>query len=283
MSGNEQVILVTGANRGIGYEAVKFLSQQLPNGVILLGSRSLGNGQDAIKKMQESQSSHKFDNVKVVEVDISSETSLKKAVAEVSDKYGKLDVLLHNSGISQAEGDSLSRKILDVNVTNARDAILAFLPLIPKNGSVVVVSSEVGSWNMSTQTEDLRNRLNDPKQNSWDKVHALLEDWVSFSRDGKHTENWPALSMPTGAYCTSKSLLTAWLRNFASEHAEIQLAIVCPGYCATDLNNNSGPRHASLGGESVSWPILNKFETGQFYQDGAKHPFIMNVPDWLEH
>lgn len=283
MAEDKRIVLVTGANRGIGYEAVKYLSQKLPNGVILLGTRSVTNGNDAIKKMQESVSSHKFDNIKVLEVDISSESSLQKALTEVRNTYSKLDVLLHNSGIAQADGDSLSRKVLDVNVTNARDTILTFLPIIPKNGSVIVVSSEVGSWNMSTQTEELRNRLNDPKQNSWDKIHQLLEDWVSFSREGKHTENWPALSMPTGAYCTSKSLLTAWLRHFAIEHPEIQLAIVCPGYCATELNNHAGPRPASVGGESVSWPILNKFETGQFYQDGTKHTFIMDVPDWVGH
>ena len=58
--------------------------------------------------------------------------------------------------------------------------------------------------------------------------------------------------------------------------------VVCPGYCATDLNHNNGLRPASKGGESVSWPVLNQSEaeSGQFYQDGHTHPYSMTIPQW---
>ena len=58
--------------------------------------------------------------------------------------------------------------------------------------------------------------------------------------------------------------------------------IVCPGYCATDLNHHSGHRPASKGGESVSFPILHpsEAEAGQFYQDGHVQPFVMQMPPW---
>jgi NAD(P)-dependent dehydrogenase (short-subunit alcohol dehydrogenase family) len=102
-----RIILVTGANKGIGYEAVKLLAQKLPAATVLLGSRSVANGEAAIAKMRESAPAHSFDNVSVVEIDITSAASLKAAVATVRERHGKLDVLLHNSGIASVDGDGI--------------------------------------------------------------------------------------------------------------------------------------------------------------------------------
>jgi NAD(P)-dependent dehydrogenase (short-subunit alcohol dehydrogenase family) len=71
-------------------------------------------------------------------------------------------------------------------------------------------------------------------------------------------------------YMASKGMLNPWLRNFAKTHKEIQLAVVCPGYCATDLNGFAGTRPAEKGGESIIWPTFNEFESGKFYYDGKE-------------
>lgn len=280
---DKRVVLVTGANKGIGFEAVKQLSQRISHGTILLGSRSVANGEQAVKKLQSGGDGHAYDNIEVVQIDITDASSLRAAVDHVKSKFGKLDVLLHNSAISEFNGDNLAPEVLDVNVTGAHDTIEAFLPLVPRGGLIVLVSSEVGAWTMhqiqnggTKESQELYDRLNDPAQNDWKTVSAYIPDWVEYSKTRKIGANaWPKIEGMWGAYTLSKGLLTAWARHFAQEHSEIKFAIVCPGYCATDLNHNSGHRPASLGGQSVIWPIFNDFKTGHFYQDGKELPFSM--------
>lgn len=278
---DQRIVLVTGANRGIGYEAVKLLSQQLPNDVVLLSSRSRANGEAAIKKMQQDTPGHSFDNVKVIELDITQESSLKAAVDLVRSDYGRLTDLVHNTGIAYVGDDYMSPQILEVNVRHARDTVEAFLPLIPaKTGRIALVSSEVGAWYTNSCDASVRAKLEDVSANDWPTVEGYMKDWIAFVQ-GKpgHQIAWPKPSdMMTQAYCTSKALVTAWSRHFAQTHPDYPFAIVCPGYCATELNNNSGFRPASQGGASVIWPLFNDFKTGHFYQDGKELPFAFPVP-----
>lgn len=277
---DQRVILVTGANKGIGYEAVKYLSQQVPDAVVYLASRSVDNGNAAVTKMQESVPGHSFSNVKVVELDITKQASLDAAVETVRSEHGKLTDLLHNSGIASFDSDPNSPDVLEVNVRGARNTIETFLPIIPaKTGKIVLVSSEVGAWYTATVEPATRDKLEDVGANDWNKVESYMKDWVAHSKGEPASVAWPpADNMLTQAYCASKALVTAWARNFASTHTDTPLAIVCPGYCATDLNANSGFRPASVGGESVAWPLLNKFENGHFYQDGKDLPYVFAMP-----
>ena len=275
-----RVILVTGANRGIGYEAVKYLSQQLPNDKILLSSRSIKNGEEAIKKMKDEQSKHDFSNVEVIELDVTKSDSLSKAVDTISSKYGKLTDLLHNTGISNVNGDGMSPEILDVNIRCAKNTIEAFLPLIPaKTGKIALVSSEVGAWYKAAADPELQAKLDDVPNNTYSTIEKYVNDWVAYSKGEDHSNKWlPTDNMVGQAYCTSKAIVTAWARHFAETETKVPIAIVCPGYCATELNNWSGPRSAEVGGISVAWPLLNDFKTGHFYQDGKDLPIAFPMP-----
>lgn len=277
---NQRVILVTGANKGIGYEAVKYLSQQLPDANIYLASRSIDNGNAAIKKMQESVPGHSFANVEVIKLDITKQSSLDAAVDTIRAKHGKLTDLLHNSGIANFGGPN-SPEVLEVNVWGARNTIETFLPLIPaKTGKIALVSSEVGAWYTAATSPETRAKLEDVAANDWPKVESYANDWIAFSQNKPSSVDWPATdNMLTQAYSASKALVSAWARHFASTHPDTPLAIVCPGYCATDLNNNAGFRPASIGGESVAWPLLNYYENGHFYQDGKDLPFSFPIPE----
>lgn len=279
---SQRVILVTGANRGIGYEAVKFVAQKLPNDVVLLSSRSTANGEAAIKKMQESTPGHSFDNVKVIELDITEKSSLQAAVEKVRSEYGQLTDLVHNTGIAFVGDDYNSPQILEVNVRYARDTIEAFLPLIPREtGRIALVSSEVGAWYTAGTEPSLRAKLDDVSANDWPTIESYVNDWVAFSQNKPdHKLSWPDTSnMLYKAYSASKALVTAWARNFAQSNPDYPIAIVCPGYCATDLNNNSGYRPASQGGESVVWPLFNDYKSGHFYQDGKDLPIAFPMPE----
>ncbi len=74
---NQRLFLVTGANKGIGFEVVKKLSANQPNDLILLGSRDQKRGEDALLQLGSPTS------VKVLLLDISSPESIKQAKQEI--------------------------------------------------------------------------------------------------------------------------------------------------------------------------------------------------------
>jgi len=265
-------ILVTGSNKGIGYEAVKLLSVQLPDATILLGSRSTQNGNEAIQKMKSSDLSHPFTNIKVLELDITAPSSLASAVEHIQSTYHTLDFLIHNSGISELDGDIKHAAIFDVNVRGTKATIDAFLPIItPHTGKITVVSSQVGSWYQHGVNDEIRNEFEDIDNVTWEKVEGWMQDWETIAAGEQSKAPWIPLEEPVGTrYMASKGMLNPWLRNFAKTHKEIQLAVVCPGYCATDLNGFAGTRPAEKGGESIIWPTFNEFESGKFYYDGKE-------------
>jgi len=92
---SKQVILITGGNTGLGYETVKALCQSSTAYEILIGSRSVQNGEDAVEKLKK-EVSETVSAISVVQVDISSDDSIEKAAEHVKAKYGKLDILINN-------------------------------------------------------------------------------------------------------------------------------------------------------------------------------------------
>ena len=221
-----QVILVTGANKGIGYEAVKLLSRQLPNAVLLLGSRSLDNGQKAVEKIKSeltSDSAGAADNVRALELDVTDKASIEAAAARVKSEYGRLDVLMCNAGVSGAGGES-AETVFAVNVDGVHDSIEAFLPLIPSSGQIVVVASEVGSWYAGTLPPALQQTLTAAEGVSWPLVQRLKADWLKAYHGQPSEQPWPDTHKTAGNYyLSSKAHVLAYLRGFAKQHPQPKL------------------------------------------------------------
>jgi len=92
-----KVVLVTGGNNGIGYEAVKaFLQSQKPYHV-LLGSRSVEKGKLAVETLHKEVPESK-NTVEVLQVDLESDESIEKAFEKVKKSPGQLDALVNNAG-----------------------------------------------------------------------------------------------------------------------------------------------------------------------------------------
>jgi NAD(P)-dependent dehydrogenase (short-subunit alcohol dehydrogenase family) len=87
-----RIALVTGANRGIGFEVCRELASK--GLIVLLAARDAAKAKTAAKKLA---------NVGTVEpllLDVADEQSIKNAAAEVASRYGHLDVLVNNAGIN---------------------------------------------------------------------------------------------------------------------------------------------------------------------------------------
>ncbi len=95
---SERVVLITGANTGLGFEMVRSLCKSAKVYEILLGGRSLAkasNAADAIAKEFPTTSS----KIRPVQIDIEDDDSIQSLFNEVQAKFGKLDALVNNAGI----------------------------------------------------------------------------------------------------------------------------------------------------------------------------------------
>ena len=92
------VVLVTGGNNGIGYEACKAFYESPKSYIILMGSRSLEKGEAAIKKIKE-EVPNSSNTLELIQLDVTSDESIQKAYEQIIKSPGRLDALVNNAGI----------------------------------------------------------------------------------------------------------------------------------------------------------------------------------------
>ena len=148
MATPKTIVLITGANQGVGYECAKYLALAAAHYHILLGSRDPARGADAVKTLEQDASLR--GTVESLTIDVTSDASIDAAAEAVADKHGRLDVLVNNAGIlakQLTDPREAIRAILETNVIGAVSTTEAFLPLLRKASAprLVFVSSSMGS------------------------------------------------------------------------------------------------------------------------------------------
>ncbi|KAJ5987136.1 hypothetical protein N7451_011501 [Penicillium sp. IBT 35674x] len=161
-SGPQTIVLITGANQGIGYAAAQQLLKQ-KDYYILLGSRNAENGAKAAADLDPSGKL-----VEPITIDVTDDASIQQAADYIASKHGRIDVLINNAGINnelslyskQQESKEESKPDLpalrqiyrdayEVNLFGAAITTEAFTPLlekaIAKPARIVFVSSHTGS------------------------------------------------------------------------------------------------------------------------------------------
>jgi NAD(P)-dependent dehydrogenase (short-subunit alcohol dehydrogenase family) len=241
MSEIRKIALITGANKGIGFEIARQLGIQ---GItILAGVRDQARGEATVQKFRALA----IDAI-AIHLDVTNQDTIDAAAAFIDQTYGKLDILVNNAGISVRERDTLPseleledlRKTFATNVFGVFAVTKAMLPLLRRSeaGRIVNMSSEMGSL-------------------------AINSDPTSFAA------NMP----PTLAYNASKTALNALTVFFAKElrNTHIKVNSVSPGYVATDLNEQSGFLTPEQGAKvPVSFAILTPDgPTGGFFGENG--------------
>lgn len=223
MTSTEQTtVLITGANKGLGFEAARRLGAR--GWTVFLGSRDAARGQAAADKLAA-------DGVKVVPIplDVTSDESVAAAVRSVRDHTDRLDVLINNAGapgtaVPPANATAADvHSVYDTNVYGPIRVTHAFLPLLEAAGNprVVMVSSAGGSFAVIT----------DPGQ-PVSKMHEL-------------------------AYSSSKAALNMLTLRYAQALPHIKFNATTPGevvnhtFAATDMNNHTGRLTVTEGTDSI--------------------------------
>ena len=145
-----KIALVTGANKGLGFETSRQLAKQ---GItVLMARRSSARGKAAAKALRNEGLNAEF-----IQLDVTKPEQIRKAASEIKRNYGKLDILVNNAGASVGEAhgqnstETISPKALrttfDVNFFGLVELTQRLLPLIKKSdaGRIVSVASILGS------------------------------------------------------------------------------------------------------------------------------------------
>jgi NAD(P)-dependent dehydrogenase (short-subunit alcohol dehydrogenase family) len=139
------VTLVTGGNKGLGYETAR---QLIGRGhTVYIGARDSERGSAAASEL----------GARFVQLDVTDDASATAALQEINDREGRLDVLINNAGISTMESvtGAVALTVFDTNAVGVIRVTEAALPLLRKseNPVVVNVSSALGSFWAVTNPE----------------------------------------------------------------------------------------------------------------------------------
>ena len=273
----QRVILVTGANRGLGYEVIKKLVKEnsgFNNDLILLGTRDLKRGQEAIVKLGSPS------NVHAIQLDTSSPESIARATDEIKQKYGgQLDILINNAGMGKAGMTvDVAREVFATNYYGVKLLNHHLSPLIRENGRIINVASEVGAWTLHEMSNELQEKYKSSTLTE-EQIDTLLNEFISAIGSNSVGKLGYNDKSPMLIYGVSKTALIALTHVEARQWSgakNVLVLSVCPGYCATDMNEGrSGARPPELGADSILHPVkalANELVNGEFYQDSQLKP-----------
>jgi NAD(P)-dependent dehydrogenase (short-subunit alcohol dehydrogenase family) len=238
-----KIALITGANKGIGFEVARQLGAQAIT--VLVAARNPELGEAAATKLRAAGADARF-----IELDVTRPETIAKAAERIGEDYGRLDILVNNAGIGDP-GDgppslvdpAVVRRVLDVNFFGVLSVTQAMLPLVRKStaGRIVMVSSGLGSltWNANPQ--------------------------------------WPFAGFKPLGYNGSKAMLNMMTVQLAWELRDtpIKVNTVNPGYTATDINGNRGTQTVAEGAAETVRQALVPADapTGGFFQTGGVVPW----------
>ncbi|KAF7978665.1 hypothetical protein HWV62_45192 [Athelia sp. TMB] len=179
------IVLITGANAGVGFEAAKNLLLSSSAYHILIGSRDLAKGAATAESLSSASSIK--GTATPLQIDVTDDASVDAAVAHVQATYGRLDVLVNNAGTTGIASNPAAalnptvattraalKEILAVNVYGAVSTTEAFLPLLRKSTAgarLVFVSSSLGSI---SQAADPTSKYYNPRGGEYRASKAAL-------------------------------------------------------------------------------------------------------------
>ena len=272
------VILVTGANRGIGFLVVKqLIAESKPNStIILLGSRDPKRGHDALRQLNSPL------NVHVLQLDTSSRESIARAIDEIKQFYGgELDIVINNAAISAAEITvNAARELFSTNYYGIKMLNEYLVPLMRRNGRIVNVSSRVGTIVLQEASQTLQEKYTSLTLNE-NQLDQLVEDFITAIETNSLENLGYNPKSHLLIYGVTKAALNALTQVEARQWSNVKNLLVIsvtPGLCATDMTRDiPNARPPELGANSILYVVntsSNQLENGGFYRDGKRLPLI---------
>ena len=240
---SDKIALVTGANKGIGFETARQLAKL--DIKVLIGARDEVKGKEA-----EATLVAEGLDVEFIHLDVDNLETHKSAANKIVEKYGKLDILVNNAGISIDKTNKASetpietfRKTFDTNFFNLIALTQTVLPLIKKSdsGRIVNVSSMLGSSTLHADPESMLYHFKVP------------------------------------AYDISKSALNGFTTHLAYELKDenIKVNSAHPGHVKTDMGGEGATLELEDGAKTSVYlaTLANDGPTGGFFFNQDRLPW----------
>ncbi|MDQ4055654.1 MAG: SDR family NAD(P)-dependent oxidoreductase [Actinomycetota bacterium] len=218
MTTDNATVLITGAARGLGVETTRRLASR--GWTVWMGVRDTTTGAEVADKIR---ADFPDADLRVVELDVTSDESVSAAYDVVAGSGSGLDVLVNNAGVTGRFVDPADTvpadflPVFGVNLLGPVRVTHAFLPLLRTSSfpRLVMVSSGMGSFGVTTDPDRFESTL-----------HGL-------------------------AYPSSKSALNMVTSMYAKSLTDVRVTAVDPGYTATELNGFSGTQTVTEGTDAI--------------------------------
>lgn len=272
-----RVALVTGGNRGMGFEICRQLASS--GLTVVLTARSETRGAEAARELRGLG----LPDVVSHQLDVTEPTSAARLADFVRTKFGKLDVLVNNAGImgvTMEIGDDeaavkemmvgkdqneiaewlkqrttqsaeQAEECVRINYHGTKTVTEALLPLVQSSssssgGKIVNVTSSFGLLRFFSGDE-LRQELSSVDTLTTQRLDELSALFLEDYRSGRlEPRGWPT-DRVYAAYQASKALVSAYTRVLARDNPALRVNCVHPGYVQTEMNRNTGDLTAAEG------------------------------------
>lgn len=238
-----RIALVTGANRGIGFEISRRLA--LDGMFVFMGARNLERGQEAAAALLNLQLP-----VQAVELDVTSPQAIARVVDTIVQRFGRIDVLVNNAGVIVPDDDDISRISLDCISSNLATHCIGPLQLLQ------IVTPLM-------------------KQHRYGRVVNLSSSWGSLTYMGDPTAAFGGTQAP--GYRMAKAALNVVTIQFARQLRDDNVLInsACPGWVRTRMGTDAAPLDVAQGADTPVWlaTLPDGGVSGGFFRDRRPIPW----------
>lgn len=261
-----KTILVTGANRGIGLEICRQLSET--GHTVILCSIDIEKGRAAAAGLG--------DNVYVRQLDITDSSSINNLYNSVLSDFGTIDVLINNAGKGEIESSgkrsllSKTKSLVFKRIPYIKNLAKSLSPFLKKNGIIpkdhgaadvsidramaIMNTNMFGAWRMIQKFVPLLIKSEDPR---------IINISSGMGQFRNLTGYYPAYSL-------SKASLNALTVMFANELKDkgFKVNAMCPGWVRSDMGGPDAPRSLAEGADTAVWlATFKEIPTGKFFKD----------------
>lgn len=249
MAESKKIALVTGANRGIGFETVRQLAQK--GMAVYLGARQLTSAQEAVRKLN----AEGLNEVYPLQLNVTEAADRIAAAEAVGRQFGHLDILVNNAAAVPRGATLLDARTIDTSEDELREAFETnvfgvlllthdLLPLLRKSdaGRIVNLSSTLGSLTLHEQNVQ---EVAYTKRFSYNASKAALNMFtIHLAQELRDTG------------IKVNSVHPGWVKTeLGTEHAPMEIADGAKASVEAALLDDTGPTGSFLrrGGEVISW------------------------------
>ncbi|XP_053617323.1 carbonyl reductase [NADPH] 1-like [Plodia interpunctella] len=254
-----KVAIVTGSNKGIGFEIVKGLCQKF-NGAVYLTSRNEERGRKAVKKLEELDLRPLFHIL-----DVTNEESIQEFATYISTHHSGIDVFVNNAGILDFDKAVSSyedaKKLIDTNFMSLLTVSKILYPLLKNDARVINISSDWGLLSNIRKQTWLDTLVKDDL--SVEEILQFVNDFLQAVKNGK--SSMVSFAGHFGDYKVSKVAMSALTfvqqRQFNEQGKDISINCVHPGFVKTDMTKGMGDFSPERGARAPLYLALEAPQT----------------------